>query len=87
MPMTTADVAEKVAATLEWAAKQADFPLFKDIAGLDIGEVNLTINNPGPVQRFRLVVEDISCDEHEWETLPNTGGLIDRCTVCGEERA
>lgn len=25
--------------------------------------------------------------EHEWVTAPNTGGLIDTCTKCGEERA
>jgi len=55
-------VAETIAGTLNWAARQASNPLFKDIVGLDIGEIQVTLNLPGE-QRYRLTVTKI--DEEE----------------------
>lgn len=37
----------------------------------------------GPVKVRRCPTDD----DHDWQTLPNTNGLIDRCTKCGEERS
>lgn len=56
---TPATVAETVAETLNWAARQASSPVFTNIVGMDTGEIELTINLPGDPEHYRLIVERI----------------------------
>lgn len=49
--------------------------------GVEVFDAIALAQGPAKVARCR------TDDDHDWQTLPNTNGLIDRCTKCGEERA
>jgi len=34
-----------------------------------------------------LIADILKVESHDWETVQDSGGLIDQCRACGEERA